>query len=208
MSLIERIQSVLPQTQCTRCGYSGCLPYAQALLEPDVLHNRCHPGGDEVIAALAHVLNRSVIPIDVTIGSATVRQVALIDSSKCIGCTLCLPACPVDSIVGGPKRMHTIDQERCTGCELCIAPCPVDCITMVSPAQHLTHWNRAQRENAINDYAVALERVAINKIPGNEKTIPNSDIQTENIKNPSGLTSEKQSAAKAALAAALKKASH
>jgi Na+-translocating ferredoxin:NAD+ oxidoreductase subunit B len=200
----QQIEAVLPQTQCTRCGYSGCLPYARAIVEAGALHNRCHPGGESVIVALAKILDRAVIPIDPSIGSAGFRQVAFIDSAMCIGCTLCLPSCPVDSIVGGPKRLHTIDSERCTGCQLCIAPCPVDCITMVSPKPLLRNWNQAQRETAIEDYAIALARRApALKI---ERSVSTASNRVENQTTISALASEKQSAAKAALAAALKKA--
>jgi Na+-translocating ferredoxin:NAD+ oxidoreductase subunit B len=201
---IEQIQAVLPQTQCTRCGFSGCLPYAQVIVEAGALHNRCHPGGESVIIALAKILDRAVIPIDATIGSAEFRQVALIDSAKCIGCTLCLPSCPVDSIIGGPKRLHTVDPERCTGCQLCIAPCPVDCITMVSPQLHLENWNQTQRETALGDYAIALARRAPElKLERRKSSVSHS---AENRVDVLALASEKQSAAKAALAAALKKA--
>ncbi len=202
MSQIQQIQAVLPQTQCTRCGFSGCLPYAEALIAAGALHNRCHPGGDTVIVALAKILDRAIIPIDPTIGSAKLRQIAFIDSAKCIGCTLCLPSCPVDSIVGGPKRLHTIDPERCTGCQLCIAPCPVDCITMVAPQPHLRNWDQTQRETAINDYAIAMDR----RTPESEQNEDNATNAMENQVNIVALASEKQSAAKAALAAALKKA--
>lgn len=202
MSEIEQIQAVLPQTQCTRCGFSGCLPYTHAILEAGALHNRCHPGGDSVIVALAKLLDRAVIPIDPTIGSAESRQVAFIDSANCIGCTLCLPSCPVDSIIGGPKRLHTVDPERCTGCQLCVAPCPVNCITMATPQPHLRHWNQTQRATAINDYAIALSRRTLDS----QQKDGNTTNTIENKVNNVALGSEKQSAAKSALAAALKKA--
>jgi Na+-translocating ferredoxin:NAD+ oxidoreductase subunit B len=203
MSQIEQIQAVLPQTQCTRCGFSGCLPYAKAIAEDGITHNRCHPGGDTVIIKLAQILNRSVIPMDPTIGSTALRQVALIDAQKCIGCTLCLPSCPVDAIVGGPKRLHTIDAERCTGCQLCIAPCPVDCITMVGPQSHLEGWNQTQRETAITDYSIALKRRTNTASP----SISEIATSIEPESSATALAADKQNAAKAALAAALKKAS-
>jgi Na+-translocating ferredoxin:NAD+ oxidoreductase subunit B len=201
MSSIEQIQALLPQTQCTRCGFSGCLPYAQAIIEAGVLHNRCHPGGEAVIIELSKILKRSIIPIDSTIGAAEFRQIAFIDASKCIGCTLCLPSCPVDSIIGGPKRLHTIDPERCTGCQLCIAPCPVDCISMVNPPNALKNWNKTQRDTAIGDYAIALSRRSKVTLGLSDESEPVDD-QPKPLKD----QAEKQSAAKAALAAALKKA--
>jgi Na+-translocating ferredoxin:NAD+ oxidoreductase subunit B len=203
MLIIEEIQSVLPQTQCTKCGYSGCLPYAEALVNNEELHNRCHPGGETVITELAKILNKPVIPMDLEIGSSGARRVAFIDSTKCIGCTLCLPSCPVDSIVGGPKRMHTVDAERCTGCQLCIAPCPVDCITMIIPQSHLEGWNQTQRETAINDYSVAMARRAKIIETGVNEPSAAVEIQSSSIAQ----IANKQSAAKAALVAALKKAS-
>jgi Na+-translocating ferredoxin:NAD+ oxidoreductase subunit B len=201
MSSIEQIQALLPQTQCTRCGFSGCLPYAQAIIEAGVLHNRCHPGGEAVIIELSKILKRNIIPIDSTIGAAEFRQIAFIDASKCIGCTLCLPSCPVDSIIGGPKRLHTIDPERCTGCQLCIAPCPVDCISMVNPPNALKNWNKTQRDTAIGDYAIALSRRSKVTLGLSDESEPVDD-QPKPLKD----QAEKQSAAKAALAAALKKA--
>ncbi len=122
-------------------------------------YNRCHPGGSSVIAHLALLLNKPVIPLAVEVGPANERQIAFIDSSLCIGCTLCLPPCPVDAIVGGPKRMHTIDQVRCTGCALCLEPCPVDCIRMIDPPPALAGWSSEQRNEALINFDLAKARV-------------------------------------------------
>lgn len=129
--LVDRIDAVLPQTQCTQCGYEGCRPYAQAVALGDAAINRCPPGGQAGVVALAALLDTPVTPLDLTRGTPGALRLAVIDEAHCIGCTLCLKACPVDAIVGANKRMHTVLDDLCTGCDLCVAPCPVDCITMV-----------------------------------------------------------------------------
>jgi electron transport complex protein RnfB len=130
-SLIDRIDAVLPQTQCTRCGFDGCRPYAEALAGGESDVNRCPPGGDATIAALAGLTQRAAKPLDAAVGSHRPLELAIIDEARCIGCTLCIDACPLDAIIGAPKRMHVVLRALCSGCELCIAPCPVDCIAMV-----------------------------------------------------------------------------
>jgi electron transport complex protein RnfB len=127
----ERIDAVLPQTQCGQCGYAGCMPYAEALVEGNAAINRCPPGGTQGIAALAELLHVSAIPLDPACGAEKPRTLALIEEEHCIGCTLCIQACPVDAIVGAAKQMHTVLADRCTGCELCVPPCPVDCILLL-----------------------------------------------------------------------------
>lgn len=131
-ALADRIDAELPQTQCTLCGYAGCRPYAEAIARGEADINRCPPGGDDGVAALAELLGRAVIPIAAECGEpVTQPQVAVIDESLCIGCVKCIQACPVDAIVGAPKQMHTVIAGECTGCGLCIPPCPVDCIDLV-----------------------------------------------------------------------------
>jgi electron transport complex protein RnfB len=130
-SLADRIDAVLPQTQCRRCGYDGCRPYAEAIAGGEAI-NRCPPGADVVVAKLAMITGRLAIALDPECGSPGPLRVARIDEAACIGCTLCIDACPVDAIVGGAKRMHTVLAALCTGCELCVAPCPTDCIAMVA----------------------------------------------------------------------------
>ena len=129
--LVDAIDALLPQTQCTKCGYRGCRPYAEAIARGGADINQCPPGGTEGIRNLAHLLGRAEKPLNAANGAETPRTAALIDESRCIGCLLCINACPVDAIVGAAKRMHTVLTESCTGCELCLPPCPVDCIDMV-----------------------------------------------------------------------------
>ncbi|WP_236193567.1 electron transport complex subunit RsxB [Pseudomonas glycinae] len=128
MSLIQRIDALLPQTQCGKCGHPGCKPYAEGIADGEPI-NKCPPGGDETIAALAELLKIPVLELDISRGSAP-PQVAYIREAECIGCTKCIQACPIDAIVGAAKLMHTVIIDECTGCDLCVAPCPVDCIEM------------------------------------------------------------------------------
>jgi len=131
MASADDIDALLPQTQCTRCGYQGCRPYAEAMARAEAEINQCPPGGAATIAGLAMLLNRAALPLNPANGAEGPPLVALIDEAACIGCTKCLPPCPVDAIIGARKQMHTVIAALCTGCELCIAPCPVDCISMV-----------------------------------------------------------------------------
>ena len=144
-----QIDALLPQTQCTRCGYAGCLPYAAAIANGEAQINQCPPGGSDTIHALARLLGREYRPLDPAHGVEGPPRVARIDEARCIGCARCLAPCPVDAIVGAPRFVHTVLAERCTGCDLCLAPCPVDCIEM-QPARpehvNLPGLNRARYE--------------------------------------------------------------
>ena len=135
--LVEKIDSVLPQTQCGQCGYPGCRPYAEAIAKGEADINLCPPGGTEGVQKLADLLGREPKPLD---AEEKPKQVAIIDENTCIGCTLCIQACPVDAIVGAAKQMHTIVAKLCTGCELCLPPCPVECITMEAVPETLQNW--------------------------------------------------------------------
>lgn len=129
--LIDRLETLLPQTQCGRCTYAGCRPYATALARGEAAANQCPPGGDRTAAALAALLGREPQPVDPRFGvTPATPLVAWVDEPACIGCTKCIQACPVDAIVGAPRYMHTVIAAHCTGCELCLPPCPVDCIHM------------------------------------------------------------------------------
>jgi len=134
--LVEKIDSLLPQTQCGQCGYPGCRPYAEAIAKGEEI-NLCPPGGTEGVQKLADLLGREVKPLN---AEEKPKQIAIIDENTCIGCTLCIQACPVDAIVGAAKQMHTIVAKLCTGCELCLPPCPVECISMEPVPETLQNW--------------------------------------------------------------------
>ena len=146
-SLIDKIDALLPQTQCTKCGYTGCKPYAQAISENKAGINQCPPGGAEGIKKLAALIGIEEKPLNQNFGTEQARKVAFIIEEDCIGCTKCLPPCPVDAILGANKQMHTIIAKDCTGCELCIAPCPVDCIVM-KELEAPSVWNQAAADLA------------------------------------------------------------
>lgn len=141
--LVEKIDAVLPQTQCGQCGYPGCKPYAEAILKGEADINLCPPGGEDGIRKLADLLGVEFKPFGEGAGPKA-KAVAFIDEQTCIGCTLCIQACPVDAIVGAAKQMHTIIAVECTGCELCLPPCPVDCISMEPVAQDIAGWKWQQ----------------------------------------------------------------
>lgn len=147
-ALADRIEDLLPQTQCTKCGYPACRPYAEAIADGRASYNQCPPGGAEGVARLAHLLGQPIIPLNPVHGLERERPVAFIDEAVCIGCTLCIQACPVDAIVGAAKQMHTVIASLCTGCDLCVAPCPVDCIAMLPVTPKQTGWQAWSQEQA------------------------------------------------------------
>jgi electron transport complex protein RnfB len=146
--LAARIHSALPQTQCTRCGFPDCAGYAEAIAQGQAQINQCPPGGAEGIARLSSLTGRPPLPLDPANGREAPRFVAVIDEAWCIGCTLCLPACPTDAIVGSNKLMHTVVEPWCTGCELCVAVCPVDCIGLENVTGERTGWQAWSPEDA------------------------------------------------------------
>jgi len=146
--LVQRIDALLPQTQCTKCGYPACRPYAEAIARGEAGIDQCPPGGDAAIRELAALLGREVRPLNPENGIEQPRRAALVDEARCIGCTLCIQACPVDAIVGAQKLMHTVVTELCSGCDLCVAPCPVDCIEMVPATLADATWGRARADAA------------------------------------------------------------
>jgi len=161
--LVARIDALLPQTQCTRCGYPDCHGYAKAIAQDGAPINQCPPGGGEGIERLSAVTGRPVIPLNPEHGREGPRLLAVIDEAWCIGCTLCIKACPVDCIVGASKTMHTVVNEQCTGCELCVPACPVDCIALVAVTGSNTGWQAwsgAQAAEARDRYAFHQLRTA------------------------------------------------
>ncbi len=197
--LADRLDALLPQTQCTRCGYPDCRGYAQALAAGEAAPNRCPPGGQSGVAKLAALLGVPPLPLNPACGEEGPRLRARIDPQLCIGCTLCIPACPVDAIAGAPKRLHAVLDAWCTGCALCLPPCPVDCIAMIpladpvegartgwdawSPEQADTArqryaWHRARRPANSHTEAAAPETIPESARPDHAPTTPsNADAQ-------------------------------
>jgi electron transport complex protein RnfB len=136
----DMVDQLLPQTQCGQCGFPGCRPYAEAVAKGEAEINQCVPGGENTVRSLANLLGKDVQPVDAERGAAKPKALAVIDENLCIGCTLCLQACPVDAIVGAAKHMHTVIAGECTGCELCVPVCPVDCIRMEPIRAETTTW--------------------------------------------------------------------
>ena len=160
-ALAADIDAALPQTQCTRCGYPDCAAYAEAIAREEAPINQCSPGGQEGIRRLAAITGRPELPLSAAHGTESWRSLAVIDEAWCIGCTLCIKACPTDAILGANKRMHTVIAEHCTGCELCIPVCPVDCIELINDSGDATGWNAwspAQASHARNRYALHQQR--------------------------------------------------
>lgn len=137
--IVDQIDALLPQTQCGQCGFPGCRPYAEAIANGEAI-NKCPPGGQGTIEALADLLDVEAIPLDAEHGEEQVKTVAFIREDECIGCTKCIQACPVDAILGAAKQMHTVIIDECTGCDLCVEPCPVDCIDMIPLETNISNW--------------------------------------------------------------------
>ena len=153
----DQIDALLPQTQCGQCGYPGCRPYAEAMAKGEADINQCVPGGEAGIAALSDLLGRDAKPLNPENGVFKPKMLAVIDEASCIGCTLCIQACPVDAILGASKQMHTVIASECTGCELCVPPCPVNCIDMVPVAPDINNWKWPEPRKAVasNEWRVA-----------------------------------------------------
>ncbi len=156
--LAAKIDALLPQTQCTKCGYQGCMPYAEAIAAEEAPINRCPPGGDIGIAKLAALLQVSVLPLDASCGTPQPHRVAFIDEAACIGCAKCLKPCPTDAIIGANKFMHTVLPQLCTACELCIPACPVDCISMIDDARYPAMFDANMARDRYRFHNVRLAR--------------------------------------------------
>ena len=179
-ALAQALNDALPQTQCTRCGYPDCRAYAEAIAAGEAAINQCPPGGAEGIARLAVITGLAAEPLNPANGIEGPRQLAVIDEDWCIGCTLCLAACPVDCIIGGPKGMHTVIDALCTGCELCIPACPVDCISLQPVTGALTGWqawSKPQAAQAAERHAWHRRRTERNELERNERLLSLSTMR-------------------------------
>ena len=183
MSLVSRIHAALPQTQCTRCGYPNCMAYAEAVAQGEAEINQCPPGGAEGVARLAVIMGKPTLGLNPANGLEGPRCVAVIDEAWCIGCTLCLPVCPTDAILGTNKLMHTVVEPDCTGCELCIAACPVDCISLENVTGEFTGWaawSQPQADRALQRYAFhsRLRLYSVVESPKTSLSLANQATQT------------------------------
>ena len=209
-SLSARIDAQLPQTQCTRCGYPDCRAYAEAIAGGEADINRCPPGGAEGIVRLAALTGRPVRPLDPQRGIEAPRALAVIDEDWCIGCTLCIKACPVDCIVGASKQMHTVIDDQCTGCELCVPVCPVDCIAMVEvtgPRTGWDAWSPTQADEARQRYAFHRLRVERERRENDERLAAKAqaklaDLQSQSLITDPELLQRKRAVIEAAIARA------
>jgi electron transport complex protein RnfB len=211
VTLADQIEDLLPQTQCTKCGYDGCRPYAQAVARGEASYNQCPPGGAQGVARLAALLGQRVIPLNPANGEERPRPLAVIDETLCIGCTLCMQACPVDAIVGAPKLMHTVVAELCTGCDLCVPPCPVDCIDMKPVTGARTGWDAwspAQAEAARLRHDRRTARLERERQAAEARAAARRAEATASSKAPDAETPENDEAAKkrAIIQAALERA--
>jgi electron transport complex protein RnfB len=212
--LAEALDAALPQTQCTRCGYPDCRSYALGMAAGEADINRCPPGGAAGIVRLSALTGRAVKPLDPAHGTEGPRALAVIDEAWCIGCTLCIKACPVDCIVGASKVMHTVIAAQCTGCELCVPVCPVDCIAMVALAEPLTApktgwdaWSAQQAEEARERYAFHRLRVARDERENDERLAAKARAKLADLASHSQLSDPDALAAKrAVIEAALQRA--
>lgn len=215
--LIAEIDSILPQTQCRQCGFGGCRPYATAIAEGRADINQCPPGGERGILKLAGLLGVNPKPLNPDHGIAKPRAVAFIEEQACIGCTLCILACPVDAIVGAAKQAHTVISEACTGCELCVAPCPMDCISMVPPRvpasgehpeTHVTArgYSTDDDEREAADRARARHQFRLQRLEREKQEREEKLMQKTGAEKPAGVSSPNSDRKKAAVQAALERA--
>jgi electron transport complex protein RnfB len=190
-ALAAALDAALPQTQCTRCGYPDCCAYAHAMAAGEADINRCPPGGAAGIVRLAAVSGRAARPLDAARGVEGPRLLAVIDEAWCIGCTLCIKACPVDCIVGASKQMHSVIDAQCTGCELCVPACPVDCIAMVDvtrPRSGWDAWSQAQADEARQRYAFHRLRVERDRHENDERLAAKAQSKLADLENQTRIT--------------------
>jgi Na+-translocating ferredoxin:NAD+ oxidoreductase subunit B len=212
--LAAQILAALPQTQCTRCGYPDCAAYAQAVADGSAAINQCPPGGDEGVQRLSAITGQPALPLNPANGLEGPRAVAVIDENWCIGCTLCLPACPTDAILGSNKMMHTVIEPHCTGCELCLPVCPVDCISMenvTGTASGWAAWSPQQADTARNRYELKSYRRISDEGQGHKRQVKPATEALGKLPAPSrmedpALLEKKRAVVEAALARARRKA--
>jgi electron transport complex protein RnfB len=208
--LVSRLEAALPQTQCTRCGYPDCHHYAQAIARGEAQINQCPPGGQEGMQRLAAISGQAVLWLNPAHGEEKPRAVAVIDEDWCIGCTLCIKACPVDCIAGASKRMHTVMEADCTGCELCVPACPVDCIrmeTVTAPLTGWAAWSQAQADVARQRYAFHQIRLAREQQENDERLAAKAahklaDLENQTLHTDPATIERKRAVVEAALARA------
>jgi electron transport complex protein RnfB len=203
--LADRIDALLPQTQCTKCGYAGCRPYAEAIAAGEAQINRCPPGGAAGIDRLAALLGRPSLPLDPAHGVEGPLRVAVIDEPLCIGCTLCIQACPVDAIVGAPRLMHTVLAAACTGCDLCLPPCPMDCIAMV-PVEPPRVWTTADADAARARYEARRLRLVREQARRDDRLAAKALAKLDELDARDDLAADEVARKKAVVQAAIERA--
>jgi Na+-translocating ferredoxin:NAD+ oxidoreductase subunit B len=204
-ALADRIDAVLPQTQCTKCGFSGCRPYAEAIAAGTAGINQCPPGGAIGIDRLAAVTGRPPLPLNPSHGVERPLHVAVIDESLCIGCTLCIQACPVDAIVGAARVMHTVVAEWCNGCDLCVAPCPMDCIAMV-PVLPVRAWNDDDARWSRARYEARGKRLAVERAEREQSLLLKAQSKLVELSGRDDLAPEESARKRAVVQAAIERA--
>ena len=210
-TLADRIDAALPQTQCTRCGYPDCRRYAEAIAAGDAPINQCPPGGADGIARLAAITGHALIALNPGNGHEGPRKLAVIDEAWCIGCTLCIKACPVDCIIGAPKLMHTVVEPLCTGCELCIPVCPVDCIALedATPGRGgWAAWSTAQADESRVRYAAHGSRIERDERENDERLAAKAEAKLADLAAASAIADPALLEAKRAVIEAAMKRAH
>lgn len=204
-ALADRIDAVLPQTQCTKCGFEGCRPYAEAIAAGEADINQCPPGGATGIDRLAAVTGRLALPLNPHHGVERPLQVAAVDESLCIGCTLCIQACPVDAIVGAARVMHTVVAAWCNGCDLCVAPCPMDCIAMV-PVQPARLWDDADARWSRARYEARRARLAVERAERERSLVLKAQTKLAELSGRDDLVPDELARKRAVVQAAIERA--